>query len=769
MTRARIIILVTCVALITSAAAAQSLPHGIPDFCAAARARTVTSGAWNAASTWSTGRVPGAGDVVSIEAGHRITYGIVSDAAIACVGVRGELAFVPNVNTRLKVGTLQILPSGTLTVGTESTPVNAGVIAEIVIANQALNTTTDPEQYGTGLIGLGTVRMHGAPKTPYVRLSGEVAKGATALQLASAFTGWEPGERIALPDSKQWLIETYPYTPEWEVASLKSVNGPTATLAAPLQFAHPGARNADNVLEFLPHVANLTRNVIVRSEAASGGTRGHVIFVARANVDIRWAAFLDLGRTKLDPLDSTTFDSTGKPTKIGTNQIGRYAMHFHHVMGPVTSPANGHQFTLIGNVVEGSSKWGIAIHQSHYGLIADNVVYNAQGAGLMLEDGNESFNVIERNFVFAVRGTQQERADARGSEFGFEGTAFWLHGPNNYIRDNIGASTNSFGFTIAMLANPSGRIPKFPGADLSIAGQYDTRDLTAMPLLEFSGNELYGAANGLTAWNLGALCCETVKDVATSVVKNFRAWHISRYGFYGYGQNKVEFDGWVQRGTRAGLSSQYEMYQGFFFSDYITRNLAIRNSDLQNLKIGIHVPVKSGDTRDIYGAVATPIVIESTTLRNLTNIRVSTPWGISGGGGALPPRRTLIRSVKFGAPSGFSSRAIVMAYEGGSNANPNFVQRDEVEVTDFNGTGQAFRVFYAQQDPSFIVPQSSGGAIGADVAGLTNAQAWDRYRIAIAGAVAPCLTTRTEITGFVCSTTGETPPSPIGNLRVIKH
>jgi hypothetical protein len=754
-----------------AAPARAQLPHGIPAFCAAATVRSVASGAWSAPATWSTGRVPAAGDVVMVESGHAVSYGTVSDASIACVGVAGQLAFTPTVNTRLKVGTLQVLPSGSLTVGTVAAPINAGVIAEIIIASRPLNTAADPEQYGTGLIVFGVLRMHGSPKTPYVRLTAEASKGATVLQLAQAPTAWLPGERQALPDSKQWQIETTPYVPEWEVATLASLSGAAAALAAPLQFTHPGGRNADGVLEFLPHVANLTRNVIVRSEAPTGGTRGHVIVVARADVDVRWTAFRDLGRTSIDPLDSTTFDAAGKVTHVGTNQIGRYAMHVHHVMGPTTAPANGRQFTLIGNVIEASSKWGLAIHQSHYGLIQDNVIYNALGAGVMLEDGNESFNVIERNLVAVVRGTGQERADARTGEFGYEGSAFWLHGPNNYVRNNIGASTNAFGYTIAMLANPSGRIPKFPGADLTIAGQYDTRDLAAMPLLEFSGNELYGSANGVTAWNLGAVCCESVREVAPSVVKNMRLWHISRYGFYGYGQNKVEFDGWVQRGSRAGLASPYEMYQGFFFSDYITRNLIIRNSDLQNLKIGVHVPPKSGDTRDIYGAVATPIVIENTVLKNLTNIRVSTPWGISGGGGALPPRRTVIRSVLFGAPAGFTSKAIVMAYESGANANPNFVQRDEVQVVDFNRVaGQTFNVFYQEQRPDFIVPQSSGGAIGAPAAGLTNAQSWAQFRLAVAGAVAPCAITRPEISGFVCSSAGvETPPSPIGTLRVIKH
>ena len=43
--------------------------------------------------------------------------------------------------------------------------------------------------------------------------------------------------------------------------------------------------------------------------------------------------------------------------------------------------------------------------------------------------------------------------------------------------------------------------------------------------------------------------------------------------------------------------------------------------------------------------------------------------------------------------------------------------------------------------------------IGAPVAGLTNQQAWNIYGIAIAGAVAPCSTTRADfVNAFVCPT-----------------
>ena len=56
-------------------------------------------------------------------------------------------------------------------------------------------------------------------------------------------------------------------------------------------------------------------------------------------------------------------------------------------MGPVKASNTGHQFQLIGNVVEEMLKWGLAIHDSHYGLIKDNVACNGSVGANFLATG----------------------------------------------------------------------------------------------------------------------------------------------------------------------------------------------------------------------------------------------------------------------------------------------------------------------------------------------------------------------------------------------
>jgi hypothetical protein len=199
----------------------------------------------------------------------------------------------------------------------------------------------------------------------------------------------------------------------------------TVTLNAPLQFDHLGARDLNNVLELLPHVGNLTRNVVVRSENANG-TRGHFMALQLADVDIRYALFKDLGRTTYVPLDNAT------------NHAGRYPLHIHHLSGPLPTPANGYQFTLIGNAVDGGSvetdwKWGITVHASHYGLIQDNVVYNYNGAAIATEDGSESFNLFDHNFVMRGMGEPDDVLGQARFALGTEGVGFWFRGPNNFV------------------------------------------------------------------------------------------------------------------------------------------------------------------------------------------------------------------------------------------------------------------------------------------------------------------------------------------------
>ena len=194
------------------------------------------------------------------------------------------LTFSTSVNTQMYVVNLMVLQGGTLDIGTQASPIPANITANVVWVNQAINTTLDPEQYGNGLIVLGTFNTYGAVKAPYVTLSQNANAGDTVLHLAAPATGWQVGDKLELPDTRQ--VDSTPrwsnYTPEWESMTIQSISadGLTITLTAPLQYSHLGGYNDSGVLEYLPQVVNMTRNVSIHSQSATG-TRGYALFTGQ--------------------------------------------------------------------------------------------------------------------------------------------------------------------------------------------------------------------------------------------------------------------------------------------------------------------------------------------------------------------------------------------------------------------------------------------------------------------------------------------------------
>lgn len=731
---------------------ASGLSHGVPNFWANPTSISVRDGAWSDPRTWLNGIVPTAGRVW---VRTQVSYCQVSDAAIEAIGISGgALRFCPDANTRLTVGTLVVEPDGEIEIGTATRPIAPTMTAEIVIADRAIDTVTDPEQFGTGVLGFGKVTIFGARKLPFVRLAAEVKAGDTTLSItALSLAGWRVGDDVWLPDSRQ-LATASGYVSQSErlpVADL--TNG--FRLAAPTTYAHIGARDADGVtLRFLPHVANLTRNVIVRS-ANPAGTRGHVMFSTRADVDVNFATFKDLGRTLVTALNSTRFDSTGKVTQIGTNQIGRYPIHAHHLFGPVTA-TRAYQFRLVGNVIDGAKKWGVAIHNSHYGLIQGNVVVVADGAGIVTEDGSESANLFEGNFVSKVIGQGTNGAgrpnDGTNKDLGFEGSCYWFRGVDNSIVDNVATGClNDYGFKIFLYQLGSVRVPTAPGADTSQLGQYTTLLGNAIPIRRFSGNEAHGAMEGgLTQWWVGAVSNTLVANMKPSVIKDFKVWNVTHQGIQHYPMQNLLIDGFVARNS----TQVNRATTAFMGGDYKSANVAFANADIQGFTIGIY-PSTNGD-----------LTVRDAVLKNSINVDLLTLWTSAPNARdatAIPPRTVTLQNITTGHPAFNRVPVKDIAREFTPSGVRNLLQLDALTLTNVNGvTG---RGYWAQSAPAFVVPPAvqsganwrpwaahtidASGTI-TPVSGLTNADGWARFKWAIGGAVAPCATTQPGIDGFVC-------------------
>ena len=374
----------------------------------------VRSGAWSDPSIWKGGVVPANGAKVLIPYGVKVTVDGLISQPIGTIRVDGTLTYATTTNTELKVDTMVVSDSGRFEMGTEANPVQAGVTAHLMFTdNGPIDRTADPFGIGRGLISHGSVSMYGAAVTSSTDLLGSTYAGSNVLPLTSVPANWQVGNQIV-------VAATDGGTQQNEVRHIIGIYGQIILLDQPLAYNHLSSSPTLRI-----QVANLTRNVVIDSEATSIDRYGHVMFMHNPDVSINYAAFNHLGRTdKSQPINDAVVDANWhlKPG-TGTNPRARYAVHFHRT-GTVN---NGDPAIVHGSVVDGSPGWGFVNHSSYVDM-SDNVAFDAFGAGFVAEAGDE-IGSFTRNIAIGSKGSGEE-TDARQAiqDFGHEGDGFWFQG-----------------------------------------------------------------------------------------------------------------------------------------------------------------------------------------------------------------------------------------------------------------------------------------------------------------------------------------------------
>jgi hypothetical protein len=359
-----------------------------PDLSPPPNTRSIRDGDWSAAETWSLNRLPKANEVVHIE--HAVTISDRGNAAQISIRAGGSLTMRDGTN--LRVSTLQVLPGGGLFGGT----IEKGLQGKLIFKPGPL---LDGTSLGCGLVVEGTCKLFGrliSDRRPRIARPPKV--GDKFIALKDPPRGWQAGDRFLLPDT-EWRAymadqQVEPYAAKHQFRVVNEVTQEGLHFEEPLTHSNTYPDEADGSKKYMGRIANLTTSFDIVSEAPDG-VRGHTVYSGNADVTLDGIGFRDLGRTHGGPIDPVV------------NPIGRYPVHFHHCMGPIDDAArpSGHQFVMQNCVVERSRKWPVTIHDamSSWGVVSDNVIWDAEFDGIATENGSEYQTRIERNFIGNIR------------------------------------------------------------------------------------------------------------------------------------------------------------------------------------------------------------------------------------------------------------------------------------------------------------------------------------------------------------------------------
>ena len=459
----------------------------------------INNGSWFDTQTWANEQIPTADAWVMIPENVTVIYDQISQVPIRGIESRGRLKFSANQSSQLRIDTMVIESTGELIIGTKNTPIQSGVTVNILfVDNGDLDLVRDPLMFGRGILAMGKVSIHGQNKTTHLKVANDPLMGNTQLTLSSAPKNWNIGDTLVLAGTKysgwKWdntvLAVIYHGTQD-ETLTITDIQNNIITFDPPLQYDHFTPR-----ADLKTSVGNYSRNITVATENAESTPRhrrGHVMFVHHANVDVRYASFLQLGRTSKDLLSFNAEDIVDM--QVDSNVRARYPFHFHRSgVTDVKNPAIG-----IGNAVFGSPGWGFVHHDSN-AILHNNVSFDTFGAGFVAETGNE-IGVWTNNLAIKAEGNSAfnpKNGNPREAfDIGRTGDGFWFQGRMVRANDNIAASVNhgyvylhrgsgmlSFEGSIFMLPEALTRAPRLTAPD-------DT------PILNFDNNEAFASTVGI--------------------------------------------------------------------------------------------------------------------------------------------------------------------------------------------------------------------------------------------------------------------------------
>jgi cell migration-inducing and hyaluronan-binding protein len=505
-----------------SRASAQD-SHANMDMPAQAPAVAAKQSRWSDPASWPDGKVPKAGDAVTIDRSRNILLDV-SPPALRSLTINGKLSFSNALDINLTTEWIYV-PGGELDIGSEAQPHTrqASITFTDNVPNEDINTMGDR---GIMMLG-GTLSLHGdRTSNTWTKLAKTAKAGSATIAVLNA-AGWRKGDVIVLAST-----DFDPY--QAEERTVTAISGNALTLDKPLKYMHFGEITYG--VDERGEVGLLTRNIKIQASADAEKTYfgGHIMAMAGSKM---YVSGVELSR-------------------MGQNMhLARYPIHWH-----ILGEGKG-QYIQNASIHDTYSRC-VTVHGTNNLLIQNNVTFNTVGHCYFLEDAVETGNQFIHNLGILTKCHPDGKAcdptnltlphqSAKGQSakdilIPSDNTAstFWITNPDNIYRDNVAAGSEAIGFWIALPQHPTGA---HEGTETS-AKIWPRRT----KLREFSGNISHSNFDGLMfdrgpqpngTFNVGgaghiayADPGDTKSTVLQSVVSNYTAYKNRNGAIWGRGE-----------------------------------------------------------------------------------------------------------------------------------------------------------------------------------------------------------------------------------------
>ena len=428
---------------------------------------------WSDPATWPNGKVPIAGDKVTIGRDKDVILDV-SPPALGGLSIDGKLTFSNDAD--LELTTEWIMLHGELAIGSEVAPHTRN--ATITLTNTVPNEDVMAGMGDRGImISGGTLNLHGDRTHTWTKLSNTAKAGSTSIEVLDA-SGWRVGDEIVLASTDFGPRQA-------ERRTIAAISGNKLTLDKKLDYMHFGKITFG--VDERGEVGLLTRNIKIQASADAEQTYlgGHIMAMP----------------------SSKMFVSGVELNRMGQHMtLARYPIHWHLV-----GDAKG-QYIKNASIHDTYNRC-VTVHGTNDLRVENNVTYNIVGHCFFLEDGIEHGNEFVRNLAIQIKchptkpcvpvnlaangEISGNRQAIRQSSFSGKDTllpsdntvtAYWITNPDNSFIDNVAAGSDETGFWFSLPMHPQGQ---FAGTEIS-----KTIWPRRTPLRAFRGNVSHSNFDG---------------------------------------------------------------------------------------------------------------------------------------------------------------------------------------------------------------------------------------------------------------------------------